>query len=96
MTALEMCISTLLGIFEKYAGKDGDPNTLSNHEVKDLLKAELPGLLKDQSGKEGVDKIMNNLDYNSDGLMNFQEFAVLVISISACCQSCLKEMSKKK
>ncbi|XP_062888342.1 protein S100-G-like [Mobula hypostoma] len=96
MTALEMCITTLLGIFEKYAGKDGDPNTLSNHEVKDLLKAELPGLLKDQSGKEGVDKIMKNLDSDGDGLMNFQEFAVLVISISVCCHNSLKELSKKK
>ncbi|XP_072099955.1 protein S100-P-like [Mobula birostris] len=96
MTDLEMCIGALLGVFDKYAGRDGDPNTLTKCEVRDLVKAELPGLLKDQSGKEGVDKIMKDLDSDGDGLMNFQEFAVLVISISVCCHNCLKEMSKKK
>lgn len=36
----------LKSIFEKYAAKEGDPNQLSKEELKQLIQAEFPSLLK--------------------------------------------------
>lgn len=38
--SLMSAMATLIKIFDDYAGKDGDASTLSNSEVKALLKKE--------------------------------------------------------
>ncbi|XP_059816044.1 protein S100-A11-like [Hypanus sabinus] len=94
MTELENCISTLISVFQNYAKKGGDPYTLSREEARELVKSQLPSLVKNPHDKAGLDKLMVDLD--SDGQVDFQEFAIMVISISACCHDLLKGASKKK
>ncbi|KAL0588031.1 Protein S100-G [Plecturocebus cupreus] len=58
-------------IFEKYAAKEGDPDQLSKDELKLLIQAELPSLLK---GPNTIDDLFQELDKNGDGEVSFEEF----------------------
>ncbi|NP_999305.1 protein S100-G [Phacochoerus africanus] len=69
----------LKSIFEKYAAKEGDPNQLSKEELKQLIQAEFPSLLK---GPRTLDDLFQELDKNGDGEVSFEEFQVLVKKIS--------------
>ncbi|XP_017374598.1 protein S100-G [Cebus imitator] len=66
-------------IFEKYAAKEGDPNQLSKDELKLLIQAEFPSLLK---GPNTIDDLFQELDKNGDGEVSSEEFQVLVKKIS--------------
>ncbi|XP_003819571.2 protein S100-G [Pan paniscus] len=66
-------------IFEKYAAKEGDPDQLSKDELKLLIQAEFPSLLK---GTNTLDDLFQELDKNGDGEVSFEEFQVLVKKIS--------------
>ncbi|KAF3812885.1 hypothetical protein GH733_019227 [Mirounga leonina] len=69
----------LKSIFEKYAAKEGDPDQLSKEELKLLIQAEFPSLLK---GPSTLDELFQELDKNGDGEVSFEEFQVLVNKIS--------------
>lgn len=43
---LEKAMESMIMVFHKYASKDGDTNTLSRRELKDLMENELAGFLK--------------------------------------------------
>ncbi|XP_033056783.1 protein S100-G [Trachypithecus francoisi] len=66
-------------IFEKYAAQEGDPDQLSKDELKLLIQAEFPSLLK---GPNTLDDLFQELDKNGDGEVSFEEFQVLVKKIS--------------
>ncbi|XP_075394734.1 protein S100-G [Tenrec ecaudatus] len=69
----------LKSIFEKYAAKEGDPDQLSKDELKQLVQAEFPNLLK---GPTTLDDLFQELDKNGDGEVSFEEFQVLIKKIS--------------
>ncbi|XP_008850439.1 protein S100-G [Nannospalax galili] len=69
----------LKSIFQKYAAKEGDPNQLSKEELKQLIQAEFPSLLK---GSNTLDHLFAELDKNGDGEVSFEEFQVLVNKIA--------------
>ncbi|XP_035306061.1 protein S100-G [Cricetulus griseus] len=66
-------------IFQKYAAKEGDPNQLSKEELKLLIQAEFPTLLK---GSSTLDNLFEELDKNGDGEVSFEEFQALFKKIS--------------
>uniref|UniRef100_A0A3Q4H4M0 Protein S100 n=1 Tax=Neolamprologus brichardi TaxID=32507 RepID=A0A3Q4H4M0_NEOBR len=82
MTQLETSVACMMKVFDTYAGKEGKPDSLTKAEVKALLENELPGLLKNQ---EDLDKLFKELDFNGDGEVDFNEFMVLVASITCVC-----------
>lgn len=43
---LERAMETLITVFHRYAGKEGDSNTLSRRELRQLMEAELANFLK--------------------------------------------------
>ncbi|XP_004597545.1 protein S100-G [Ochotona princeps] len=69
----------LKAIFEKYAAKEGDPDQLSKEELKLLIQAEFPKLLK---GPNTLDDLFKELDKNGDGEVSFEEFQALIKKIS--------------
>nr|AAN63527.1 S-100 calcium-binding protein A1 [Squalus acanthias] len=96
MTELESAMAGIIGVFRKYSGKEGDKYSLSNNEMVDLLKAELPNFLKSQKDKAAVDKIMKDLDRNKDGELDFQEFVVLIAALAAACNDFFVDHLKSK
>ncbi|KAG7269168.1 hypothetical protein CRUP_005724 [Coryphaenoides rupestris] len=91
---LESAMQMLIKTFHKYSGKEGDKYTLSRGELKELLLGELGSYLGVSdpvvhlhSGKdnEGVEKVMNDLDANNDGEVDFTEFIILMGALTVAC-----------
>uniref|UniRef100_A0A8I3MKE4 Protein S100-A8 n=2 Tax=Canis lupus familiaris TaxID=9615 RepID=A0A8I3MKE4_CANLF len=69
---LDQAIGLLVAIFHKYSGKEGDKNTLSKKELKELIQKELTIGPKLQDAD--IAKLMDDLDRNKDQVVNFQEW----------------------
>uniref|UniRef100_A0A8V1A8N4 Protein S100 n=1 Tax=Gallus gallus TaxID=9031 RepID=A0A8V1A8N4_CHICK len=75
---LEGAMETLINVFHHYSGKEGDKYKLSKKELKELLQSELGCFLE---------KIMQDLDENGDGEVDFQEYVVLVAALTVACNT---------
>ncbi|XP_058481360.1 protein S100-P-like isoform X2 [Solea solea] len=83
MTTLETAMEMLVKVFETYAKADGDKDTLTKAELKNLLEKELPCLCKRPKSAEKIeDKMSKLMDLNGDKLVNFQEFLVFVATVT--------------
>ncbi|XP_020863136.1 protein S100-G [Phascolarctos cinereus] len=80
MSAPKKSPEELKKIFVKYAAKEGDPDQLSKDELKLLIEAEFPQILK---GSTSLDDLFKELDKNGDGEVSFEEFQVLIKKISS-------------
>uniref|UniRef100_A0A8C8MKW9 Protein S100 n=2 Tax=Oncorhynchus tshawytscha TaxID=74940 RepID=A0A8C8MKW9_ONCTS len=83
---LERSMESLIMVFHLYSEKDGDGNTLSKKELKELMKTELASFLKSQKDPAAIDTIMKDLDQNGDGKVSFEEFVSLVVGLSIACE----------
>ncbi|KAM4690326.1 protein S100-A1 [Rhinophrynus dorsalis] len=84
---LEGAMQTLISVFHNYSAREGDKYKLSRRELKDLLQNELGEYLETQKDATSVDKIMKELDENGDGEVDFQEFVILVASLTVACNN---------
>ncbi|TNN69002.1 Protein S100-A1 [Liparis tanakae] len=83
---LESAMQMLIKTFHKYSGKEGDKFTLSRGELKELLLEELGTYLGGSSkDNEAVEKVMNDLDANNDGEVDFTEFIILMGALTVAC-----------
>ncbi|CAI5779953.1 protein S100-A6 [Podarcis lilfordi] len=73
---LDQATGVLVVIFHKYASKDGDKNTLSKKELKELIQKELTIGLKLQEAE--IQALMKDLDRNGDQAVNFQEYVTFL------------------
>ncbi|XP_040395108.1 protein S100-A6 [Cygnus olor] len=73
---LDQAIGLLVATFHKYSGKEGDKNTLSKGELKELIQKELTigPKLKDAE----IAGLMDDLDRNKDQEVNFQEYVTFL------------------
>uniref|UniRef100_A0A1A7WUP9 EF-hand domain-containing protein n=1 Tax=Iconisemion striatum TaxID=60296 RepID=A0A1A7WUP9_9TELE len=94
---IKSAITILQTTFAKYAGAEGDPNTLSKKEVVTMLKAELPeidALINQQDPKDPKQKqkqdqaneFFQMLDEDGDGSVCFNEFIVFCATLALLCQ----------
>ncbi|XP_044522366.1 protein S100-G [Gracilinanus agilis] len=79
MSGLKKSPEELKTIFQKYAAKEGDPDQLCKDELKMLIQAEFPHLLK---GPSSIDDLFKEMDKNGDGEVSFEEFMNLIKKIS--------------
>ncbi|NWT47282.1 S10A1 protein, partial [Uria aalge] len=84
---LEGAMETLINVFHHYSGKEGDKYKLSKKELKELLQSELGCFLETQKDTGAVEKIMQDLDENGDGEVDFQEYVVLVAALTVACNT---------
>uniref|UniRef100_A0AAV2KBB7 Protein S100 n=1 Tax=Knipowitschia caucasica TaxID=637954 RepID=A0AAV2KBB7_KNICA len=82
---LESAMQMLIKTFHKYSGKEGDKYTLSRGELKELLIEELGTYLGNSKDNEAVEKVMNDLDSNNDGEVDFTEFIILMGALTVAC-----------
>ncbi|MBN3300669.1 protein S100-P-like [Amia ocellicauda] len=85
MTQLETAMTMLMQTFDKYAGAEGNPQTLTKAEAKTLMEKELPTLLKAAKNPGEVDSLLKALDYNGDSEVDFTEFVILVAALTCAC-----------
>lgn len=75
----------LIKTFHKYSGKEGDKYTLSRGELRELLTEELGNYLGNAQDKDAVERVMNDLDANNDGEVDFTEFIILMGALTVAC-----------
>ncbi|XP_058252700.1 protein S100-A10b [Hemibagrus wyckioides] len=93
---LERAMETLITVFHRYAGTEGNSTTLCRKELRLLMETELSSFLKSQKDPATIDKIMRDLDANGDGEVNFEEFVALVVGLSVACEQCYQLHLKSK
>ncbi|XP_028281783.1 protein S100-A6-like [Parambassis ranga] len=74
MSGIKQAIILLRTTFDKYAGKEGDKHTLTKKELTELLRNEL--------STAEVETFFQMLDEDQDGVVNFQEYATFVATLS--------------
>uniref|UniRef100_A0A3Q3M2W5 Protein S100 n=1 Tax=Mastacembelus armatus TaxID=205130 RepID=A0A3Q3M2W5_9TELE len=80
MPGLLQAVALLKATFDKYAGKEGDKNTLSRGELAELLRSELAG----KSPAE-AQNFFSMLDTDRDGAVNFTEYVTFVLALAKMC-----------
>uniref|UniRef100_A0A8C8RRA5 Protein S100-A11 n=1 Tax=Pelusios castaneus TaxID=367368 RepID=A0A8C8RRA5_9SAUR len=88
-TETERCIESLLAVFQRYAGREGDNCTLSKREFLSFMNSELASFTKNQKDPAVLDRMMKKLDLNCDGQLDFQEFLNLIGGIAQACHVAL-------
>uniref|UniRef100_A0A667IN32 Protein S100 n=1 Tax=Lynx canadensis TaxID=61383 RepID=A0A667IN32_LYNCA len=77
LTELETAINSLIDVYHKYSLEKGNYHALYRDDLKKLLETECPRYMK----KKDADTWFKELDVNSDGAINFEEFLILVIKV---------------
>ncbi|XP_075763957.1 protein S100-A6-like [Pelodiscus sinensis] len=76
MASLDQSIGGLISVFHKYSGKEGNKNTLSKGELKELIQKEL--CLGPKLKEAEIQKLMADLDHNKDQEVDFQEYVTFL------------------
>ncbi|XP_074847815.1 protein S100-P [Carettochelys insculpta] len=95
MSELETAMAMIIDVFDKYAGAEGNKQTLTRGELKTLLEKELPNFLSSVKDKEAADKLLNNLDENGDSEVDFNEFVIFVAAMTCCCHKYFEQKGSK-
>ncbi|XP_061462272.1 protein S100-A6-like [Rhineura floridana] len=85
---LDQAICLLVAIFHKYSGKEGDKNTLSKRELKELIKKELT--IGEKLNDTEIQGLMKDLDRNGDQEVNFQEYVAFLGALAMIYNEALK------
>ncbi|XP_057649828.1 protein S100-A11 [Chionomys nivalis] len=95
-TETERCIESLIAVFQKYSGKDGNSCQLSKTEFLTFMNTELAAFTKNQKDPGVLDRMMKKLDLNSDGQLDFQEFLNLIGGLAVACHDSFLMSSQKR
>ncbi|XP_004073748.1 ictacalcin isoform X1 [Oryzias latipes] len=85
MSDIQKAMALLITSFSKYAGREGDKNTLSKEELKELLQTEFGDMVCKSDDKEAIDRIFRDLDTNQSNSVDFSEFVKLVCCLTQMC-----------
>ncbi|XP_005411461.1 PREDICTED: protein S100-A6-like [Chinchilla lanigera] len=69
----------LVTLYLKYSGREGDPETLTKQELRDLILTELPFGKKLHPAE--LESFFEELDLNKDNEVNFVEFSTFLGSL---------------
>ncbi|KAF7238331.1 hypothetical protein EYD10_14993 [Varanus komodoensis] len=86
-TETERCIESLLAVFQRYAGRDGNATALSKREFLTFMNTELASFTKNQKDPGVLDRMMKKLDLNCDGQLDFAEFLNLIGGLAQACHA---------
>ncbi|XP_053331592.1 protein S100-G-like [Spea bombifrons] len=75
---LEAIMVGLMAIFKKYAGKDGEGQSLSKSELTELALKEFPTLSKTENKDNILQGVFGQMDMDGDNEVTFKEFVLFV------------------
>ncbi|XP_062049600.1 protein S100-A8 [Lepus europaeus] len=76
-TELESSLDSIISVYHKYSLEKGNYHALYGDDLKKLLATECPQYTK----KKDANTWFKELDINSDGAVNFEEFLILIVKI---------------
>ncbi|XP_062963124.1 protein S100-A8 [Cynocephalus volans] len=77
LTDLENALDSFIDVYHKYSLLQGNYHSIYMDDMKKLLEKECPQFIK----KKSAETWFKELDINSDGAINFEEFLVMVIKV---------------
>ncbi|NWV39622.1 S10A4 protein, partial [Grantiella picta] len=93
---LEQAMAVMVATFHKYSGKEGDKYKLNKAELKELLSKELPSFsVSKQTSEANLQKLMSNLDSNSDNEVDFQEYVIFLACMAMMCNEFFQDLPDK-
>ncbi|XP_017162938.1 protein S100-A11-like isoform X2 [Poecilia reticulata] len=94
ITECEMALGCLFSVFME---KQGDDGKLTKEAFLQLLNEQIPSF---KAGKNIGEEIFKGVDFNHDGAVDFQEFAMMIAGYAsknfAALQKVMKEAKKGK
>ncbi|NWJ09806.1 S10A6 protein, partial [Crypturellus undulatus] len=86
---LDQAVGLLVCTFHKYACKEGDKNTLSKAELKELIQKELT--IGSQLQEAEIAGLMADLDRNKDEQVSFPEYVTFLGALAMLYHDALKD-----
>lgn len=90
----ERCMESLIAVFQKYSGKDGNSCQFSKTEFLSFMNTELAAFRKKQKDPGVLECMMKTQDLNSDGQLDFQECLNLTGSLAIVCHESFLQTSQ--
>uniref|UniRef100_A0A8C6JMG8 Uncharacterized protein n=1 Tax=Melopsittacus undulatus TaxID=13146 RepID=A0A8C6JMG8_MELUD len=78
-------ISTIISVFHKYAKEDGDCSNLSYRKMQEFIQREFADVIAKPRDPQTIDKILQFLEWDGDGHIDFNEFLLLVFRVAKAC-----------
>ncbi|XP_052035859.1 protein S100-A9 [Apodemus sylvaticus] len=87
---MERSINTIIDVFHRHSRKEGNDDTLSKKEFKDMVRTDLATFLKKEKRNEAViNDILEDLDTNLDNQLSFEECMMLMAKLIFACHEAL-------
>ncbi|XP_035202348.1 repetin-like [Oxyura jamaicensis] len=78
-------VSIIISTFCKHAKEDGDQSKLSRRRMKEFIQKEFADALVNPHDPQTIDKILQFLEWDGDGEIDFNEFLLLVFRVAKAC-----------
>ncbi|CAM9990192.1 unnamed protein product [Bubo scandiacus] len=78
-------ISIIISTFHKHAKEDGDYSNLSRRRMKQFIQREFADVIAKPRDPQTIDKILQFLEWDGDGEIDFNEFLLLVFRVAKAC-----------
>ncbi|NWW21045.1 TRHY protein, partial [Falcunculus frontatus] len=78
-------ITTIVSVFQQHARGDGDGSSLSRRRMRELIQREFADALVKPHDPQTIEKILQFLEWDGDGEIDFNEFLLLVFRVAKCC-----------
>ncbi|XP_010079113.1 PREDICTED: repetin-like, partial [Pterocles gutturalis] len=78
-------ISTIISIFHQHAKEDGDSSNLSRRKMKEFIQREFADAIANPHDPETIEKILQFLEWDGDGKIDFSEFLLLAFRVAKAC-----------
>ncbi|NXX12682.1 RPTN protein, partial [Podargus strigoides] len=93
-------ISTIISVFHKHAKEDGDCSKLRRRKMKEFILREFEDVIAQPHDPQTIDKILQFLEWDGDGEIDFNEFVLLAFRVAKACYwytptgPCLRQKTK--
>ncbi|KAF1406638.1 Repetin, partial [Spheniscus magellanicus] len=78
-------VSTIISVFHKHAKEDGDCSNFSRRKMKEFIQREFADVIAKPHDPQTIDKILQFLEWDGDGEIDFNEFLLLVFRVAKAC-----------
>ncbi|XP_010018367.1 PREDICTED: trichohyalin-like, partial [Nestor notabilis] len=78
-------ISTIISVFHKHAKEDGGSFNISRRKMQEFIQTEFADVIAKPRDPQTVDKILQFLEWDGDGQIDFNEFLLLVFRVAKAC-----------
>ncbi|XP_027525413.1 trichohyalin [Corapipo altera] len=78
-------VSTIISTFHRHARDDGGSSTLSRSRMREFIQREFADALAKPHDPQTIEKILQFLEWDGDGDIDFNEFLLLVFRVAKCC-----------